>query len=58
VSETDPKKTPEPAKAPAPATAPAPGKKPYEPPNLVELGTLKNLTATGSHVVPTMPGGV
>ena len=38
-----------------PDARPAPA---YEPPSLVERGTLRNLTATGSHVVPTIPEGV
>ena len=54
MTEHDEKKPVEPEKsAPRPEARPA-----YEAPTLVELGTLRNLTATGSHVVPTVPEGV
>jgi hypothetical protein len=40
--------------APKTPTPPAPIEvAPYEPPSLVELGTLKDLTAAGSFIDPT-----
>lgn len=38
---------------PASLPAPMPEVAPYEPPTLVEMGTLKDLTAAGSFIDPT-----
>jgi len=39
--------------APAPTIDPVPALPAYEPPTLVELGTLLDLTAAGSFIDPT-----